>query len=371
MWGCISMRRIMIWGWFGFENLGDDLLLRTMLSFLDKKENVITVPMKKTYKQTININQIYRNYKNLVFGVSNNDVLIIGPGGLFPFDNKLKVALYLIITMIWKLMNRKVVFFGIGISEKMSGISAFLWRNIVVHTDLFITRNPNFFKKIKIEESNKNHSMSDTVFSLKYKFKRQTNNSVIGISVANLKNEIDSTFQRSVDVWTDVIKKLLIDGYEVELLAFTKGQDDTMIDSIKTHFKENNNVKTIHYEDMEGKILKWGKYRAVICMRFHSLVLSIKAFVPALPIAYGHKTYTLAKECGLEEYTLKWNNSQSAYYGKNVELSASEIINKLALVISDEQKIENLMMLNCKNFDTSSSRAFDKLNDVINTEEAK
>lgn len=120
------MKRVMIWGWFGFENLGDDLLLRTMLSFLDKKENAITVPMKKTYKQTININQIYRNYKNLVFGVFSNDILIIGPGGLFPFDNKLKVALYLIITMIWKLMNRKVVYFGIGISEKMSGISAFL-----------------------------------------------------------------------------------------------------------------------------------------------------------------------------------------------------------------------------------------------------
>ena len=30
------MRRVMIWGWFGFENLGDDLLLRTMLSFLGK-----------------------------------------------------------------------------------------------------------------------------------------------------------------------------------------------------------------------------------------------------------------------------------------------------------------------------------------------
>ncbi|WP_297997912.1 hypothetical protein [uncultured Phascolarctobacterium sp.] len=112
------MKKVMIWGWFGFENLGDDLLLRTMLSFLDKKENVITVPMKKTYKQTININQIYRNYKHLVFGVFNNDVLIIGPGGLFPFDNKLKVALYLIITMIWKLMNRKVVFLELEFQKR-------------------------------------------------------------------------------------------------------------------------------------------------------------------------------------------------------------------------------------------------------------
>lgn len=70
-------------------------------------------------------------------------------------------------------------------------------------------------------------------------------------------------------------------------------------------------------------------------------------------------------------HTLKWNNSQSAYYGKNVELSASEIINKLALVISDERKIENLMILNYKNFDSSSSQAFDKLLSVINMEEAK
>lgn len=70
-------------------------------------------------------------------------------------------------------------------------------------------------------------------------------------------------------------------------------------------------------------------------------------------------------------HTLKWNNSQSAYYGKNVELYASEIINKLALVISDERKIENLMILNCKNFDSSSSQAFDKLLSVINMEEAK
>lgn len=70
-------------------------------------------------------------------------------------------------------------------------------------------------------------------------------------------------------------------------------------------------------------------------------------------------------------HTLKWNNSQSAYYGKNVELSASEIINKLALVISDEQEFENLMMVNCKNFDTSSNQAFYKLLSVINMEEAK
>lgn len=33
----ILVNRVMIWGWFGFENTGDDLLLKTMLSFFWQK----------------------------------------------------------------------------------------------------------------------------------------------------------------------------------------------------------------------------------------------------------------------------------------------------------------------------------------------
>lgn len=79
----------------------------------------------------------------------------------------------------------------------------------------------------------------------------------------------------------------------------------------------------------------------------------------------------MAKECGLEEYTLKWNNSQSEYYGEIIDVSSSQILNKLALVISDEQKILRLMKNNSKIFYTSANDAFDKLNDVINTEDDK
>lgn len=78
------MRRILLWGWYGFENLGDDLLLDTMLQHL---QGEITVPMNKSYALQ-NVNEVSRSYKELVLGAFKNDVLIIGPGGLFPFDNK-------------------------------------------------------------------------------------------------------------------------------------------------------------------------------------------------------------------------------------------------------------------------------------------
>lgn len=366
----ILVNRVMIWGWFGFENTGDDLLLKTMLSFFCKKENIITIPMTKKYQLNSNINQVSRSYRNLFTGILNNDVLIIGPGGLFPFDNTKKFLLYWAIVRVWKLMNKKVIFFGIGISEKISNKSAYLLRNITLHSDLFITRNPNLLDRIKTP---KMYSMSDVVFALNYNFvnydfKKKSNSYIIGISVVNFTHD---TFQKNVNIWIEVVEKLLCDGYRIDLLAFTKGQDDIMIDCIKDYFKDNINVNAIHYKDIEQTIFEWGKYKAVICMRFHSLVLSIKALVPAVPIAYGHKTYTLAKECGLEEYTLKWNNSQSEYYGEIIDVSSSQILNKLALVISDEQKILRLMKNNSKIFYTSANDAFDKLNDVINTEEDK
>lgn len=183
----ILVNRIMIWGWFGFENTGDDLLLKTMLSFLVKKENIITIPMTKKYQLNSNINQVSRSYRNLFTGILNNDVLIIGPGGLFPFDNTKKFLLYWAIVRVWKLMNKKVIFFGIGISEKISNKSAYLLRNITLHSDLFITRNPNLLDRIKTP---KMYSMSDVVFALNYDFinydfKKKSNGYIIGISVVN------------------------------------------------------------------------------------------------------------------------------------------------------------------------------------------
>lgn len=61
-------------------------------------------------------------------------------------------------------------------------------------------------------------------------------------------------------------------------------------------------------------------------MRFHSLVLSVLANVPALPIAYGHKTASLAEACGLGEFLLYWNPAEKNYFGDLVSTDAQSII---------------------------------------------
>ena len=226
--------RIMLWGWFGFENLGDDLLLDTMLKHLHGE---ITVPMETPYKIQ-NVTQVKYSYKEFLSGALHNDTVIIGPGGLFPVDKQYKALLYLLITRLWALMGRKVIFFGIGISEKMSDFSSILWRKMAKSAVLFLPRSEKILERIGIEESEKIHSMADCVFASEpAKEQEYIDENRVAISVANLNNlkyENKSAFDDAVSKWSDVVRGLVKKGFSVDLIAFTKGADDRLVDAILT-----------------------------------------------------------------------------------------------------------------------------------------
>ena len=227
-------KQVFLWGWYGFENLGDDLLLKTMLQHL---HGDITVPMKKPYVLPA-VKQVKRSYKELVRGAFSHDAVIIGPGGLFPFDNKPKVLLYYLITRLWILMGREVVFFGIGISERMGNLSAVLWRRMAKTADLFITRSENVLERLELIESEKIHAMADCVFASEVANEIEyPEENRVAISVANLQNDNQKAFDDTVEKWSEVVKKLINKGFSVDLIAFTKGADDKMIDAILSNLK--------------------------------------------------------------------------------------------------------------------------------------
>ena len=359
------MRRVLLWGWYGFENLGDDLLLDTMLQHLQGK---ITVPMNKSYALQ-NANEVSRSYKELVLGAFKNDALIIGPGGLFPFDNKPKVFLYYLITRLWILMGRKVIFFGIGISEKMGGLSAVLWRRMAKTADLFITRSENVLERIKSIESEKIHAMADCVFASEVANETEyPEEKRVVISVANLQNDNHKAFDDTVEKWSEVVKKLINKGFSVDLIAFTKGADDKMIDAILSNLKNCvcvGGVQPVYYSQATNAVSSWNRYKFAICMRFHSLVLSILNDVPAIPIAYGHKTFSLAEKCGLNDYLLVWNTYQSEYFGKTIDISASQILEKVDLLCNSIDSAKTEILKNKCSLIGSASAAFIQLEKIL------
>lgn len=360
----MKKQKILNWGWYGFENLGDDLLLDTVIKHL---HGDITVPMKTSYT-LLSVKQVKRSYKELIIGVFQYDVLIIGPGGLFPFDNKTKVLFYYLITRLWLLARRKVFFFGIGISEDMSSMSALLWRKMAKTADLFIPRSEKILKRLGLRESKKIHSMADCVFASEVASETEfVEKNRVAISIANIQNDNKKAFEDSVSKWSEVIQKLIKKGFSVDLIAFSKGADDRMVDAILSNLKNfRGEVQPIYYRNAANAVSGWNKYKFAICMRFHSLVLSILNGVPAIPVAYGHKTLSLAEKCGLGDYTLVWNVFQSEYYGKMVDISSEEILEMIEQLCMNIDDISKVMEVHRCKLVTSASEAFSQLETALN-----
>lgn len=346
--------------------MGDDLLLDTMIGSLNSPGRTITVPMHTPYliEQT-NIKQVSRSYKELLKGIFYNDVLIVGPGGLFPFDNPQKMWIYLVIVLLWKLCGRKVSFFGIGISKQLSKVSQQLWKAIATLSDLFVTRSPEVLENIGLSETPKIHTMADTVFASNMKFTGHEQSNKIGVFVANLKQlGMEKAYKVFVETWQEIISDLLDRGFWVDLIAFTKYTDDQLIADIAGTFSKRG-VRTVRYEDSLDEIKKLPEYKITLSMRFHALVLSLLAGVPSIPIAYGQKTYSLATQSGLSEYVLIWNAFQKEYYGYVKELSAADVVQKIDLMLSNYDDVKAEIAERTEELKASAGTAMNQLLELI------
>jgi polysaccharide pyruvyl transferase WcaK-like protein len=359
-------KRILTWGWFGFHNFGDDLLLYTFIKNVTSScsDIVLSIAMNEKYDLDENINQVERSYKTL-FSANRYDVLIIGPGGIFPKNKTLKLLLYYFILIRWKIAGRKIVFFGTGISNYMNGLQRNIWRRIVKLSDLFLTRSSSFLKTINISENVKIHSMPDSVFSLDLPendyFEKTTKK--IGIVVANLTSDVfaGQVYQNQVSIWEEVVRQCLHRGKTIDLIAFTKGNDDRLIDDIAKKYTE---VNCIHYKEIERATGKWNQYEAIIAMRFHSIVLSVMNCIPFVPIAYGYKAIDLVERIGLSKYALKW--SLSGGYSKNENnIEASDIIKQLDYVLEERERILDLLQKTMTELKQSSDKSYSELNSFI------
>lgn len=250
----------------------------------------------------------------------------------------------------------------------MGDLSAVLWRRMAKTADLFITRSENVLERLKLIESEKIHAMADCVFASEVANETEypEENRVV-ISVANLQNDNQKAFDDTVEKWSEVVKKLINKGFSVDLIAFTKGADDKMIDAILSNLKNCvcGGVQPVYYSQATNAVSSWNRYKFAICMRFHSLVLSILNDVPAIPIAYGHKTFSLAEKCGLNDYLLVWNTYQSEYFGKTIDISASQILEKVVLLCSSIDSAKTEMLKNKCSLIESASASFMQLEKLL------
>ncbi len=143
------MKKIVISGYHGFANSGDEALLRAIVEIIRKKrpDTDITV-LSKTPKQTAsayNVNSVYRyNFFKLARIFAKSDLLIFGGGSLLQDATSCKSLLYYL-SVIWLALcsKTKVMLYANGIGPLFRPFARKLTKKVLDKVDLITLRDDN------------------------------------------------------------------------------------------------------------------------------------------------------------------------------------------------------------------------------------
>ena len=357
---CIESMKIGIWGYYGFDNLGDDLILDTLLSWIRDIDNTAEVSVfikKEERDQILEKNNIQgqkaRTIKTaLKFALEEADLFIIGGGGIFPSWTSSRLMFYSLIALIMKIRKKKCICLGVGVEEKnLLRKSNRFWLE-------FLTRMVNRFtvrelqlrenEKIKPIKSEKNiQPTADIVFSRSVN-KLQQENKRFNIFLADIFDifpDLDKeTFQEEM---MEVIRKIINMGYDVYMIPFTNTKDQKFNDEIceKVNSVRCHSIK--YSKDLNEMTEEIAKGHFSLCMRFHAIVLSVIYEIPMCSISYGDKSSKLMDRINMKKYNMDFgdNNGLQKNY---INLNAQDIMEKIHMMLENEKSIHANLTEQCQ-----------------------
>jgi polysaccharide pyruvyl transferase WcaK-like protein len=372
-------KNVFIYGYYGLNNLGDDLLIFSIITTLQRskfaenyyirnygkvsilggKKDVVYTYLEQHITSKKNLFQkivgLYRYIKYHQEIIKTCHSMILGGGTLLSGHSSSKsLFLILLLILVAKIHNTRVYGIGLGVAKINNPIKRFLTRRIINNCDyLGIRDTPSLHELKKLSTQANFHLTSDLIFGSGDKIfgKAKISNSpanTIGVSIVGLflKNNIRKeivlkSLIGAIEFW---VKK----GTRVKLLSFQNpnnselNSDRFYLKEILDSFKESDMVSMV---DIDASILSinssYNDIDIIVGMRFHGAVLASMSNTPFVGFSCDNKISSLCNEFSMPYI--------------DVDLITSRwIINSVYAAINihiDNEKLESLRALSEKNYD--------------------
>lgn len=338
------MKRILICGYLGFENFGDEailsVLLRDLLKVGFQRQNITVISNNSSLTRVIcNVNSINRkNILEVFASLMDHDALIF-IGGLFQDKTSLASFMYyFLILFLGIIFQKEIVFWGIGIGPLQRKISQTLF-NFALEKVHYIT------VRDRTSANATTHAASipvtcDPVWSIEpnYNFKDKLPNinwelPILGIALRNDKN----LKRFHIEDLTERISKILITmkEWQVVLIPCMPSEDLPVLYALHDHL-----LKKIPVPDKITIIENFLKFTiqeqagilascdVMISMRYHALLVPLTNGKSIFGIICDQKIKSLLESTNQVGALLKDNFEQPwNYFWQNLERS-SELANK-------------------------------------------
>lgn len=296
----------LIIGYFGLNNLGDDLMLKAYFDNLTSTKNHLIllqsenhysfIPISKQIKCTGNIVNVLKIFLTLLKKEEIDEVIFLG--GTQISDNSSIITRYvqLSILIISKLsgIETKILRGGVG------SCRTFLTKQVLRRFDEIIVRDKTSLEKVT-SLNIKASIQKDLVYDLKLIDKPAPRDRKIAITITGSVFKNNPIFLKR---YLKILEYELQNENSVDFLIFQKKEDERFFDEIR-EITDIRHILSLNIQN-HGEI---ARYNRIIGSRFHGMVLSNIYNVPVIGIGYDDKTKDFCTEYNYRYYDLNFSFS--------------------------------------------------------------
>ena len=298
------MNKIVISGYYGFNNLGDESILKAIISNLKSKlDNIDITVLSKDPNFTAKKHQVHAVDRMNIFKIINEirkcDLLISGGGSLLQDVTSFRsIIYYLAVIAIGIIFNKKVMIYSQGMGPINRPINRWLTKQTLNRVDYISLRDHKSEKLLReIGVENKNIIVTaDPVLGIVQKDRdlgkeilskvgiKDFSKPTIGFAIRGREKT-----QNTIDVMANVAERLVEElGSNVIFIPFHLGEDIEISDDIE----KKTNEKVVFLRDkynVDEMLSIIGNLNLLIGVRLHSLIFGAVMNTPLIAISYDPK----------------------------------------------------------------------------------
>ena len=263
--------RLLLVGYYGYGNLGDDLLAQAATRIVSPlaQVTVLTPALRKPQR--------------LVSAIWNNDGLVFGGGSLFQdiSGRGLTVLYYVGIALIGLCLRKKLFIIGHGLGPITKSYNRALVRFVLQQAQCVTVRNRESLAFVQALGITHAQLFNDLIFSELPTVKKSPKRKRIKL-VFSIRSAVDLQLEQLIKVLQE------LSAYEVSVVPLQKNADEKIIAGLKKY------ARVLPYNPQ--KIMsELASADYIIGMRLHSLVLAACFQIPFIGLAYDPKVEGFCK----------------------------------------------------------------------------
>lgn len=320
---------IVIAGYFGFGNLGDELILAAMINSLRAQKSDLTITVlsgnPKDTQKTHRVESIaWEDYVGIVQAVSTCDLVILGGGGLFHdywgvepqsilTTRHSGFAFYTSIALLASIHKKKLMLSAVGVGPLLSEQGRQLMKAIAAQADLITVRDPESMQQlISLGIPGQKISLTaDAVFSLdgiaQSGSVAPNESPLLGVSLRHWDVNVDPVrWQHETALALDQF----LDAHPTARVLFIPFQraadafldDHSVAKSIQGSLKNKNRASILPKNaGTSARLAAISQCDLFLGMRLHSIILALMNHIPVIGIRYDPKVQALLQQFQLEK----------------------------------------------------------------------